>query len=87
MVILSGAPCLHKLVVLPFVMMSNVEKLCPACCASVNVKKKLCNCGHKFLVKRKVLSNTIRTSKRIAMRSKRALEVLVNPWLDVSKTD
>ena len=42
--------------------------------ANVNAKKVVCDCGHNVALKRKMSSNTVRRSKRIAMRCKRALE-------------
>ena len=40
--------------------MSNLAKLYPECCASVNVKKLMFACGYSFALKRKVSSDTIR---------------------------
>ena len=57
-----------------FIIMSNLVKVCPECCASVNVKKTVCDCGHKFVFKSKVSFDSVRKSKRVAMRRKRALE-------------
>ena len=33
----------------------NNVKVCPEYCASVNVKKTVCDCGHNFALKCKVL--------------------------------
>ena len=34
---------------LQFVAMSNLIKVCPACCSSVHARKATCDCGHVFL--------------------------------------
>ena len=51
-------------------------KVCPQCCAVVNLRKSVCECGHYFVLKKKtsVNSKSLRKSKRIAMQTKRALE-------------
>ena len=54
--------------------MPSLTKVCPECGTSINVKKSACSCGHSFVLKRKVSHDTTRKSKRIAMRSMRALE-------------
>ena len=51
-----------------------LTKSCPECQTVVNVKKSVCDCGHCFVLKRKVSYDTARKSKRIAMKCKRALE-------------
>ena len=54
--------------------MPGLIKSCPNCCANVHVRKALCDCGHCFSVtKPKPSFDTARKSKRIAMRSRRAL--------------
>ena len=52
---------------------ANLMKACPKCCENINVKKSLCDCGHTFVLKRKASIDATRKSKRIAMRSGRAL--------------
>ena len=54
-----------------------LTKSCPECCAIVNVKKSVCDCGHCFVLKRKVSQDTARKSQRIAKKCKRALENVV----------
>ena len=54
--------------------MPKLTKVCPECSVSVNVKKSVCDCGHTFVLKRKVSIDATRKSKRIAMRCKRASE-------------
>ena len=34
--------------------MPKLTKVCPECSVSVNVKKSVCDCGHTFVLKRKV---------------------------------
>ena len=53
-----------------------LTKSCPECHTVVNVKKTVCVCGHCFVLKLKVSYDTARKSKRIAMKSKRALETV-----------
>ena len=55
-----------------------LTKSCPECYAIVNVKKSVCDCGHCFVLKRKVSHDTARKSNRIAMKCKRALETTVH---------
>ena len=57
-----------------YLTMPGLSKACPECSANVNVRKSVCECGHCFVLKRKRSVDAKRRSKRIAVRSKRALE-------------
>ena len=39
------------------------SKSCPECHIAVNVKKSVCDCGHCFVLKRKVSYDSARKSK------------------------